>query len=77
MLDSAATKAGSKDKSLLKQWSKKLNNAENQESAVLLALSDEVTEVMGRYRDKSLVTIHDKIFKIEAERKKSVVQFLV
>lgn len=71
LIDSASKQAGSKDKSLLKQWSKQLNKAGNQEAAVLLALSDEVTEVMGHYRDQSLVAIHDQVFKIEAERKKA------
>ena len=75
MLTDTAVMATPKDQFLVTKWAAELNdtaNADNTEPAVLLALSDEVSQIMGKYKDKTLVTTHDKVFKIEAEQKKAL-----
>ena len=71
MLDEMSQQASARDRSLLRGWSNQLTTPLNDESAVLLALSDDVSHTMSHYRDKSLVT-HEKTLKIESERKKAL-----
>jgi starch synthase (maltosyl-transferring) len=71
LLQEASLRASAKDKTELTKLSKELSGSENIESSILLATSKQVQDLMGRWRDKTLVTIYPLIFEFEAEVKRA------
>lgn len=71
MAGKAAAAASPADKRVLMEWAEMLNTAETAEG--LLSLPDRnIGEVMGRYRDKSLLSLYPEVLEIEVERKKAL-----
>lgn len=71
MLQHAITHAKDTDKPKLKEWADQLNTSGNPETAISLAISDAVTQVMALNKDQNLVTTFPETFIIEIERKKA------
>lgn len=71
ILATTASIAHNRDKQLLEKWANNLKRSESADTAIALALDDEVAETVWRYRDDALVTKHAQIFEIEVERKKA------
>src|SRR5690606_5968496 len=72
LLADAASRAIPKEAALLRNWIGSLQSADNQEDAVRLAMTKDLSDLMRRYRDKDLITSHDKVFRIEVEEKKAL-----
>ncbi|KXB07171.1 hypothetical protein AKJ51_01895 [candidate division MSBL1 archaeon SCGC-AAA382A20] len=71
-LKKAAERASDKDKEKLKKYSKKLEEHENIEETVQLALSDEITRLMETYPDKRTNTTYSKELPVTVDRKKAL-----
>lgn len=72
LISDAAGRATPKDGGILRNWIERLNGADTQEDAVNLAITKDLSDIMRRYRDKELITSHDKVYRIEVEEKKAL-----
>jgi len=71
MLEKASGAANHADKPKLQQWINILKTSQNNDEAVALALSDEVGQLMAKYRDESFDSTYPAALNIEVERKKA------
>ncbi|WP_374163935.1 alpha-1,4-glucan--maltose-1-phosphate maltosyltransferase [Arcticibacter sp. MXS-1] len=71
MIEKALENAAEADRANLTEWASRLRNPDSIPSAVLLALSAEVSTVMKPYRDAELVTVYPQAMLFEVERKKA------
>jgi starch synthase (maltosyl-transferring) len=60
-----------KESAILKQWCSALANEEQMEKAYELALDEQVTALMLKYRDSSQVRVYPETLEIEVERQKA------
>jgi starch synthase (maltosyl-transferring) len=60
-----------KESAILRQWCSALANEEQMEKAYALALNEQVTALMLKYRDSSQVRIYPETLEIEVERQKA------
>jgi starch synthase (maltosyl-transferring) len=60
-----------KEAAILKQWCSALANEEQMEKAYALALDEQVTALMQKYRDSAQVRVYPETLEIEVERKKA------
>ncbi len=56
----------------IKSWAKQLRDGKDDATGVSLALSDEVTEVMGESYNRDNATPYSKVLKLEVEREKAL-----
>lgn len=71
LLEKASGSFADAENSLLLKWAGVFRNGNNVPSAVLLALSDEVSSILYAYREDDLVSVYPETLLIEAERKKA------
>lgn len=70
LIENAAADASGEEKEQLRHWADQLKSLEEVESAVTLAVDEELARVMYRYRDQN--TVNDsELYEIDVERKKA------
>ncbi|WP_031527356.1 alpha-1,4-glucan--maltose-1-phosphate maltosyltransferase [Dyadobacter crusticola] len=71
LLEEASLLTESQYAASFKQWIDFFNNSTDQQAAVDLAISDELAAAMSRIRYTDRITVFDKTFQLEIERKKA------
>jgi starch synthase (maltosyl-transferring) len=68
--EAAFGRATTKDKAIINQWVKQLKDGDKQQ-AIDAAISNGLSELVRKYRDKNVVTVFPKIFEVQIDRKKA------
>ena len=71
MMKDASERANPTDRKQLTSWIDTLESDNNEKEAVSLALSDEVSALMYRNRDREKITLYDKVLPLRVERKRA------
>ena len=72
MLEQAAQRANATNAKKLQRWANQLRDNPAEAAAVSLAESDEVTDMMYRFADRSDATFYDKTLRVEVERQRAL-----
>ncbi|KQS26983.1 alpha-1,4-glucan--maltose-1-phosphate maltosyltransferase [Dyadobacter sp. Leaf189] len=71
LLEEASALADSQDTADFQQWIAFFNNSTDHQAAVNLAISDEIAAAMSKIRYTDRITVFQKTFQLEVERKKA------
>ncbi|MGB3589352.1 MAG: alpha-1,4-glucan--maltose-1-phosphate maltosyltransferase [Tunicatimonas sp.] len=72
MLDDIAKRAKGKDQQQISDVANRLRNTSDADEAVAMALSDDITELVGKHYDRSNASYYAPAIPVEVERKKAL-----